>query len=427
MLHFAKFNAFLMQINQLTFGEFVSIQMKAGKTSKVTKNGITLMKRDGRFILQKSFSGVGQKQIRLGTKEKEAFAKASKFHLTSENNGYEKALAELRGEKILKRGDDPSLDQIEKLYRSFCIQSAKSPQPITITHNIARLKCLMTRSGVTTVGRIDQRTLFNSKWYSGETPTPIEKRTFASAVKAARSIFKKSALRFYELQGLTIQDPFQGVELAAPKVSQFIPPSAEVILNIINTVENELNPHDAMIVLLAFCGLRRSEIEAIIPSNFSKQPDRVILTIEETGEFQPKAGQTGNVPITHDMFDRLILLRGKSNSHFFVPSESVKKGKGRLWERVRVVNRWLQQKGIKNKPLHSCRKIVGSIIAIKDGIPAAASILRNTQQVCMVHYAGAMTDSCVDVFGYLRPKDPLQELADKLGMTVEELEKRIFA
>jgi integrase len=285
----------------------------------------------------------------------------------------------------------------------------------------------MKRVGVSTVGRISQETLFNKEWYKGVTPTPVEKRTFTSAVRAARSIFKKSARRFYESNGLSIQDPFEGMELAAPKISQFIPPSAGVIQNILDTVEDELQPHYAMIVLLAFCGLRRSEIEAIVPANFSQQSDRVILSIEETGEFQPKAGQSGHVPITSDMYQRLIRLRGNVDCEFFVPSASKKKGKGRLWDRVKVVNDWLMKKGLKNKPLHSCRKIVGSIVAQKDGIPAAASILRNTQAVCMENYAGSMSSSCVDVFKFVNSNDPFQALANELGMTVEEVKRKLTA
>lgn len=385
------------------------------------------MKRGGRYILQKTYPVVGQKQTRLGTNEKLAFTKAKRFLQTAENDGYEKAVLELKGQKILKRGDDPSLDQIEELYRAFCIQSPKSPRPHTITHNLARLKCLMNRAGVSTIGKIDQRTIFNKEWYTDEIPTPTEKRTFASAIRAAQSIFKKSAIRFYESRGSKIQNPFEGMELAAPRVSQFIPPSPDIIQKIIDNVENELKPHDAMIVLLAFCGLRRSEIEAIVPSNFSKQSDRVILTIEETGVFQPKAGQSGHIPIPHETYDRLLRLRGKTDSDFFVPSESRKLGAGRLWERVKVVNEWLKKNGLKNKPLHSLRKIVGSIIAAKDGIPAAASILRNTQAVCMINYAGSMSDSCVDILGFIKEKDPFQELSEKLGMSVEELKKRLCA
>lgn len=397
------------------------------KIEKVTKDGITLMIRDGRYILQMSFQGIGQKQIRLGKVQKDAFAKAKRFILTAEGNGYEKALLELKGQKILKRGDDPTLEQIEELYRAFCIQSPKSPRQVTISHNIARLKCLMNRSGVATVGKIDHRTLFNNEWFVGETPTPTEKRTFASAVRAARSIFKKSALRYYESQGLRINNPFEGIELTAPRVSQFVPPSQSIIQRIIDTYESELKPHDAMIVTLALCGLRRSEIEAIVISNFSIQSDRVILIIEETGEFQPKAGQSGHIPISLETYHRLMRLRGNTDSAFFVPSESSKKGKGRLWERVKVVNKWLKNNGLQNKPLHSLRKIIGSLIAAKEGIPAAASILRNTQAVCMLNYAGSMSNSCVDVLGFMKEKDPYQMIAEELGISLEEVKNKVCA
>jgi integrase len=402
------------------------VLMKAGGISKKQKNGITLMKRGGRYILQKSFSGVGQKQIRLGTKEKNAFTKAARFLLTAETDGYQKAVDELAGKKILKKGDDPTIEQIESLYIDFCNQSAKPPRSNTIKHNVARLKCIMNRAGVKTVGKIDKNTLFKD-WFEGDTATPSEKRTFASAIKAAQSIFKKSALDYYASRNVNLYNPFEGIELIAPKVSQFVPPPNEVLETIYGSVENELKPHDAMIVLLAFCGLRRSEIEAIVPSNFSKQADNVLLSIEETGSFQPKAGQSGFVPISLEMYERLLRLRGDSKSPFFVPGKSEKQGSGRLWERIRIVNKWLQGKGLKNKPLHTCRKITGSIVAKSQGILEAAKVLRNTPQVCMVNYLGVASVKTVDVEGSLKPKDIFQEMAEKLGITEEELRKKLVA
>lgn len=384
------------------------------------------MKRGGRYILQKSFAGVGQKQTPLGTKEKDAFTKAARFLLTAETNGYGKAREELKGKKILKKGDDPSIEQIESLYADFCNQSAKPPRPNTIKHNVARLKCIMNRAGVKTVGKIDKNTLFKD-WFDGKTTTSAEKRTFASAVKAAQSIFKKSALAYYTSKNITLYNPFEGIELIAPKVSQFIPPSTEVLKEILDSVEKELNPHDAMIVLLAFCGLRRAEIEAIVPSNFSKQEDKVLLNIEETGAFQPKAGQSGFVPITLETYAQLLRLRGNSDSLFFVPGRSNKQGAGRLLERIRIVNKWLQGKGLKDKPLHTCRKITGSIVANSEGILEAAKVLRNTPQVCMVNYLGVASLKTVDVQGSLKPKDVFQEVVGKFGFSADEAIKILSA
>ena len=196
--------------------------MNATETTKIQKNGITLMKRGGRYILQKSFAGVGQKQIRLGTKDRDAFTKATRFLLTAETDGYGKAMEELAGKKILKKGDDPTIEQIESLYADFCNQSGKPPRSITIKHNVARLKCIMTRAGVKTIGKIGKNTLFKD-WFNGKIATPAEKRTFASAIKAAQSIFKKSALAYYASRNVNLYNPFEGIELIAPKVSQFIP------------------------------------------------------------------------------------------------------------------------------------------------------------------------------------------------------------
>ncbi len=180
-----------------------------------------------------------------------------------------------------------------------------------------------------------------------------------------------------------------------------------------------------MIVLLAFCGLRRTEIEAIIPGNFSKQDGKVLLSIEETGLFQPKAGQSGFVPITVEMYERLLKLRGTSDSSFFVPGESQKQGKDRLSERFKVVNKWLQEKGLKDKPLHTCRKITGSTVAKDHGILQAAKVLRNAPQVCMVNYLGVASVETVDVRGSLKPKDLYPEMAEALGITVDQLNYKL--
>lgn len=390
--------------------------MKAEQKSPITE-------RKGSFYLRKHFEGK-QREVALGSDKKTAISRANRFIATATASGYDTAMAELRGRPCIKAGCNPTIDEIEILYREFCNQSAKPPRPETIKHNIARLKCIMTRAGVKKIGHIKKNTLFKD-WFKGTTATPAEKRTFASAIKAAQSVFKKSALAYYEAKGIKMENPFDGLELVAPKVTQFIPPSNEILETILGTLETELKPHDAMIVLLAFCGLRRAEIEAVIPSNFSKQSDKVLLNIEETGAFQPKANQDGFVPITLEAYAQLLRLRGKSSSPFFVPGTSKKVGKGRLWERIHVVNHWLKGKGLKNKPLHSCRKITGSIVAKSQGILEAAKVLRNTPQVCMVNYLGVAEVSTVDVQGSLKPKDPLEETAKMFNLTVEQLKEKL--
>jgi hypothetical protein len=60
-------------------------------------------------------------------------------------------------------------------------------------------------------------------WFKGDAPTPTEKRTFASAVKVAQSIFKRSALSYYASRNVILQNPFECMELVAPKISPFVP------------------------------------------------------------------------------------------------------------------------------------------------------------------------------------------------------------
>ena len=404
--------------------------MKA-KTATPKKSSLPIIQRGNRFLLQKTLDGK-QRQIPLGTDSKIATSKCLRFLATVESDGYQKALEELTGKKVIKAGCDPTHEEIETLYREFCNQSANPPRPETIKHNLARLDCLMKRAGANTIGQFDKTTLFQ-KWFKGETATPSGKRTFASAIRDAGAVFKASALDYYAGKRIKLENPFKGLELAAPVVSQFTPPPAEVIQTIFETMEKELPPHEAMIVHLAFCGLRRSEIEAIVPANFSKQADKVILSIEETGDFQPKAGKSGFVPITLETYQTLLRLRGNSDSPFFVPGASKKVGKGRLWEAVKRVNDFLKKKGLKNKPLHSCRKITGSIVAKQQGILEAAKVLRNTPQEAMTNYLGVATVATVDVQGSLAPKAPtdpnelLELVAKMFGLTVDQLKAKLTA
>ena len=313
------------------------------------------------------------------------------------------------------------------LYREFCQQSAKAPRPQTIAHNLARLKCVMERGGFKTVGRIDKSTL-PRKWFGDKTPTPTDKRTFASAVSAAAGVFKKSALAYYKARNIPIHNPFSGLEVVKPKVSPYVPISAEIREKIWNDCQTELDAPNAMIVLMALgIGMRRSEIEAAIPDWFSRQSDKVLVHIREEDHFQTKTGESGVVPISISLYETLMRLRGESESVYFVASDSDKVGAGRIWERVRVVNHWLKEKGLNNrKPLHALRKECGSHVAKSMGILEASKVLRNTPQVCAIHYAGIAELNTVDVGKtFTPPKDLVSQMAEQLGISPGEVRSKL--
>ncbi len=394
--------------------------MKASLSIKQKKDG-------GNFYLRKSFHGK-QREICLNTSSaKDAKTRATRFMATAEANDFDTAVKELTGKAIIKAGANPTFEEMAILYREFCQQSAKPPRKSTIDHNLARLKCLMNRAGFKRIGQIDKSKLAKS-WFKTDSPTPNEKRTFASAISAASGVFQKHALLYYASRNIPLPNPFSGLQVVKPKVTPYHPISDEIRMAIYDHCQAELEPENALIVLMALgIGMRRSEIEAAVPSWFSLQDDKVIVRIHETGEFLPKSGQSGIVPISHELYQTLLRLRGEGQSPYFVASDSIKTTAGRIWERVRVVNKWLREKGLNDrKPLHALRKECGSLVAKKHGILEASKILRNTVQVCSIHYAGIAETHVVDVRGSRKPNDPFEQMAKELGITVEEVRRRLL-
>lgn len=390
------------------------------------KTDLPIVHRKGSYYLRRTFEGK-QREVALGKNLKTAESRAIRFIGTADHSGFDTAFKELKGKPVAKAGSDPSFDAMKILYTDFCIQSGNPPRPQTIAHNLARLHCLMNRGGFKTIGKIDAAAL-RTKWFDGITPTPSQLRTFASAINDAASIFKKSALEYYESRKIHLQNPFKRLELARPKVSPYVPISAAVRESIWNDCTTELSPTNAMIVLMALgIGMRRSEIEAAIPSWFSRQSDKVMVHIQEQDGFKPKNGESGVVPVSIELHETLVRLRGKSDSKFFVPCGSEEAGVGRIWESVRIVNKWLKGKGLTDrKPLHALRKECGSIVARSQGILEASKVLRNTPQVCAVHYAGIAEMKTVDIAGsFAPPANPLEEVAKKFGISVAELQRKL--
>lgn len=393
---------------------------------KKKTGAIPIIERNGRFILQKTFGEVGQKQVSLGKDSKIATSAAIRFIATAEKNGFHAATEELKGKQIIRAGANPTFLEMESLYRDFCAQSAKPPRPQTIRMNLGRLKFIMKKAGVERIGKIDRNKLA-ALWFGESTPTPRDKRTFASAISAASGVFKLSALDYYKSRKIPVQNPFKGLEIVKPKVGQYVPMSQALRESIWNDCQTELAPNEALIVLLALgVGLRRAEIEAAIPSWFSEQSDKVLVHVKEEDHFQPKAGEDGIVPIPIALYQTLLRLRGNSDSFYFVPTSSEFKGGVRIRPQTQRVNAWLQKKGLKKShPIHSLRKECGSLVAKQQGILEASKILRNTPQVCAVHYAGIAETTVVnmeDSFAVAAPPvPPAQALADEMGITLEEL------
>jgi integrase len=390
------------------------------------KAELPIVHRKNSYYLRRTFEGK-QREVALGKNLRTAESRAIRFIATADHSGYDTAFKELKGKPVAKTGSDPTFEAMKILYTDFCAQSGNPPRPGTISHNLARLQCLMKRGGFKTIGRIDPAVL-RAKWFEGFTPSASQLRTFASAVVDAGSIFKKAALDYYASRKFQLQNPFRSLELTRPKVTAYVPISAQLRESIWSDCQTELSPAYGMIVLMALgIGMRRSEIEAARPSWFSLQSDKVMVHIREEDGFKPKNGENGVVPISVELYETLLRLRGKSDSKYYVPCGSDDDATGRIWESVRAVNKWLKKKGITDrKPLHALRKECGSIVAQSQGILEASKVLRNTPQVCAVHYAGIAEIKTVDIAGsFAPPVNSLEAVAKKFGISVAELERKL--
>ena len=354
--------------------------------------------------------------------------RAQRFLTTAAVNGFECAYEELKGKSPLKRGQDPNFDQMKQLYLAYCQSTAMPPRERTIQTNLNRLKNVMDKAGVTTVGKIDSKILF-AKWFGANIPTPSQKRTFSSAIRAAASVFKQAALIHYSDRGISVKNPFTGIELVNPKVQPYSPIPATLRESIWTDCQTELPPSEAMIVLMALgLGMRRREIEHAKLRWFSEQKDKVIVTIQAESKdgFTPKNGETGMVPFSLGLWDMLKQLRGDAKQDWFVPHDNPTP-KDRLYTLTTNVCEWLRKKGLNDsKPLHALRKECGSEIARTKSVLEAAKILRQSVQVCSIFYAGISEVTTVDIAGSFQPKnDPFQEVAKSANMTVEQLRARI--
>jgi integrase len=340
---------------------------------------------------------------------------------------YENAIAHSRGVEVKLPGTGTTHADIKKWYEEFCSDpnTEEPPKPSTVKHNLARLKLVMSRAGVTIIEDIDQKTIA-AKWFEGKPITDARRTTWRSTLSAVKSVFSIQALKFYEQRHTAIKNPFLGLKAIKPRIKKYSPLAQSVRESIWKDCLTELGAYDAMMVRLALgAGLRLGEIEAALVSWFVPQGSTVNVTVYANANFKPKGGDDAIVSISRADYDVLLKLRGENDSPFFIPGNSEKVGEDRLAERAKVVNAWIKKKGSTNaKPLHGLRKEIGSLLAKTEGIAAAAAFLRNTVAVCSDYYIGAEGVSTPNLeASFAAPQENVEEqaLATKWGITLEAL------
>jgi integrase len=348
---------------------------------------MSLILRGGTWYLRKRWMD-GQPMVSLRTSVKrDAKTKEIRFlSILQESKSWETAVADLKGKKILRKGEDPTAESIETLYREFMAQSVNPVKEETIKHNIQCLKRMMAECGAKTVARIDCEKF---------TFTAENRSNLSAQIRAARSVFKVSALNFYKKKGFDLENPFGRMERHSEKPQPYIPLSAATRSAIWKDCR-DLEPESAMIVLLALgCGLRRNEIDKARKSWLCVNDGMTVLTVQKESDFEPKSRISRNIPVSQDLAEEILRIRKslkpKSNDPYLIPTKEPSKAQLRLNCRFRKVSKWLTDKGIpETKSLHALRKEFGSLVATKHSIFTASTYLGHSSVVITQESYGSL-------------------------------------
>jgi integrase len=211
--------------------------------------------------------------------------------------------------------------------------------------------------------------------------------TVNSLIRNAKSLFGKRVLPFVA-QSLKLPSPlpFDGVTLEkAPSMRYVSKIDPYALLATAKEELSESEPESFKVLVLALvCGLRRSEIDNLLWRAFDFAGSALRVEASEYHELKSE-DSAGTIDLDADTNALFRAYRAKSPKALFVvesskrPSNQMKSRSYRCNDVFETTLRWLRSKGVEtNKPLHTLRKEIGSIIASEHGIFAASRYLRHS-------------------------------------------------
>ena len=262
------------------------------------------------------------------------------------------------------------------------------------------------------------------------------KRTVGTYIRCSAALFSRRPNRKTDDPGILTQIEKQG-KLVLPKVLPFdgVTPGKrgkqtyQSKVNarlLIAAARNDLKPRDPeaykAFLLGMFAGLRRAEVDLLEWSmvDFANN----VIHIEETEWLHLKSDDSAaEIIMDPEVSAELRGFMAGSTSPFVISSKvEWKIGKklrtstreprndsDRPYYRCKPVfdrlNRWLRGKGVKeNKPMHTLRKEIGSIINKEQGIHAASKFLRHSDiSTTARHYVDGKSRIIAGVGKYLNP------------------------
>lgn len=206
----------------------------------------------------------------------------------------------------------------------------------------------------------------------------------ATLLRCARSLFSAKARKFAEKElTLPVPRPFSEVEM--PKRGSTTYQSKIDAGKLIEAARAELQGEPFKIFALGLlCGLRKREIDLLTWAQVDF--DKAVIRIERTEFFTPKSEDSvGEVDLDAEMLPLLRGWKARAKGIFVIessrpPRHEASRVNYRCEPQFDVLYAWLRKQGVTaRKPLHELRKELGAILASRDGIFAAQSVLRHAQ------------------------------------------------
>jgi hypothetical protein len=334
--------------------------------------------------------------VNLGTANKEeAAALARDFYLDLRANGWEAALARLKGAPMEKSVDVTIGEYLE----AVATKSLFSPKTLQ-SYAQALRKIAGDITGV--VGRekrdaIKLRTLSPEKieawrieFIRRKATDPLREKSarisVGSFILRARSLFSVETMaRIRDIVEIPERLPFSGI-----KVETVHGPRYRATFDMVGLLESaraELateHPEQYKIFLLgAMAGLRRNEIDVLPWTAFHWNEG--VIRIETTEHYRPKSHNSeGDVRVDPELLELFHGYFARRKSDFVIESDSpppafdAPYGVYRCMNEMRALLAWLRAKGVVSKtPLHTLRKEFGSQIHARYGLLAASEALRH--------------------------------------------------
>ena len=205
-----------------------------------------------------------------------------------------------------------------------------------------------------------------------------------SIIRNARSLFSEKALKFVKAK-LVLPEPLPFADAKLEKrgstryISKIDAPS------LIALAKKELKGEPLKIFYLGLlCGLRKREIDLLQWREVDFTSGQI--RVEATEYFQPKSEDSiGQIDLDNEFLELLRSWKAQDGGEFVVSSSRplrhhLSRTNYRCTPHFEELYSWLRSKGIvARKPLHELRKELGAILASKNGIFAAQSVLRHAQ------------------------------------------------